>query len=48
MESKLRAIYASTVRDLLKQASEYEIYKEDVVAIFKEGESYVLIYGKNK
>ena len=43
---KLRVIYASTIRELVKQVNDYNINPDDIVTVLRDGEYYVVIYAQ--
>lgn len=47
MEKKLMlALDAATIRGIVRLANEYEIKREDIVSLVKEGDHFVLVYYK--
>lgn len=47
-QQRMMALSAMTKRDLLKQANERGIQKEDVINFIQDGEEYTLLYYTDK
>lgn len=43
-KSYITALYATTIRDLIRKANEMGITKNDIVYIMKENEAFILLY----